>query len=402
MSRPRRDGSPPRRTVKRKFTDAFVASIKPDSQRVTIHYDTRQIGFAVATQTSGAKAWKCVYFAPGGRPRWFHIGRVGEIGLSDARKMAAGVMLAARSGKDPQAEKRAERSRGSFAELAVQYRTEYAKVHNKSWRQAARLVEHYAIPKIGGLPASGVTRSDIKAMLKSRAPVLANQILASTSAVFAFGVREGIVPVNPCALITRNPVNARERILSNDEVRSFWAEFGEAGSAGMALQMILLTAARPGEIGAMRSEHVVDGTWTMPGQPDGGWPGTKNKKSHAVWLSKPAQEIIANLGQGQIFSGVKLDAAMREINAKLGIKNRVRPHDLRRTSSSMVAGMFGMEAMDRVTNHAISGVRKTYNRFDFASKDREIMEWLGSHIVGLAEGTRNDDRVIVLRNRKRA
>ena len=45
-----------------------------------------------------------------------------------------------------------------------------------------------------------------------------------------------------------------------------------------------------------------------------------------------------------------------------------------------------MEHMDRLTNHAISGVRKTYNRFDFASKDREIMEWLGSHIVGLAEG----------------
>jgi integrase len=200
------------------------------------------------------------------------------------------------------------------------------------------------------------------------------------------------VAVNPCVLIKGNPTRARERIMSDSEVPKFWKEFDDLGIEGMALKMVLLTSARPGEIVAMRSEHIADNVWTLPGEPDGAWPGTKNGQTLKLPLSKPAQAIIAELDkEGSLFAGVHLDAAMRQICKKLGIKNRVRPHDLRRTASSMIAGTFGMESMDRITNHSISGVRKTYNRFDFASKDREIMEWLAAHIIGLVEGKPADN-----------
>jgi hypothetical protein len=66
------------------------------------------------------RAWKVIY-SRHGRPRWLHLGDAGAIGLADARTLAAEAMLAVAKGKDPAAEKRAERGAGTFAELAGKY-----------------------------------------------------------------------------------------------------------------------------------------------------------------------------------------------------------------------------------------------------------------------------------------
>ena len=38
-------------------------------------------------------------------------------------------------------------------------------------------------------------------MAKIEAPILANQVLASVSAVFTWAMREDILPANPCKLV---------------------------------------------------------------------------------------------------------------------------------------------------------------------------------------------------------
>ena len=102
-------------------------------------------------------------------------------------------MLAVARGKDPAAEKRAERSRGTFEELAGRYVEEWAKRHNKSWRQATALVARHLIPKWGKLQATTITRSDVKAVMAIEAPVLANQVLAAASAIFSWAAKEELV-----------------------------------------------------------------------------------------------------------------------------------------------------------------------------------------------------------------
>ena len=54
-----------------------------------------------------------------------------------------GSMLDVIEGKDPVAERKAERDSGTFADLASQYVELRAKKHNKSWRQAERLVARH-------------------------------------------------------------------------------------------------------------------------------------------------------------------------------------------------------------------------------------------------------------------
>ena len=107
-------------------------------------------------------------------------------------------------------------------------------------------------------------------MVRIEAPIVANQVLASASAIFSWAIRQEILTVNPCKRVDRNPTTDRERVLSDAEVRLLWPRLDPA------LKLILLTGQRPGEVAAMQREHIVDGWWQMPGKPEGDWPGTKN------------------------------------------------------------------------------------------------------------------------------
>jgi hypothetical protein len=67
---------------------------------------------------NGHKTGKVIY-AHRGRPRWYQLGNAAAIDLSDARKLAHRIMFQVSEGKDPAAEKKAERSKGTFEELAT-------------------------------------------------------------------------------------------------------------------------------------------------------------------------------------------------------------------------------------------------------------------------------------------
>jgi integrase len=398
---------------KRRLTELAVRKFKPEASSYMV-WDSAQRGLGLRVRPSG-KSWFVVY-SRHGRPRWLHIGNSDVIGLADARMMAAEALLAVAKGKDPAAEKRAERGSGTFADLAERYVEQYAKKRNKSWKQAAALVERLALPRWGHLQAAAITRADVKQMLaRIAAPTVANQTLAAISAIFSWAVREEILPANPCKLVARNASKSRERVLSETEVPKFWAAFDDAGLvASSALKTILLTGQRPGEVGAMRREHIIkDGWWEMPGQPVPalGWPGTKNGKSHRVWLSAPVQALIAELTDddappnGFVFTfGAKgrwpvqrLGGAMRQICQTLGAA-RATPHDLRRTFGSLVCGCgFGRQAMDRILNHADSSVGSIYDRHGYSTEDRHIMEATAARIMSLIEGTADDKKIVPLR-----
>src|SRR5262249_10569815 len=150
----------------------------------------------------------------------------------------------------------------------------------------------------------------------------------------------------------------------------------EMGSAeARVLQTILLTGQRPGEVAHMRAEHVKDGWWTLPGEPQGDyWPGTKNSRSHSVWLPQVVRDAINS--SGFVFGDpeMRLDITMRRACEAAGITDPVRPHDLRRTFGTLVTRLgFGRAAMDRLLNHADGSVGSIYDRHGYADEDRAIV-----------------------------
>src|SRR3954454_14788425 len=104
MARPRRDGSPSKPTLKKNLTDMFCRKARAPGPSPLSVWDLKERGLVLRIQPSGHRAFKVVY-SLGGRPRWYHVGNVP---LSDARRIAIRIRLAVAEGRDPASEKKSE------------------------------------------------------------------------------------------------------------------------------------------------------------------------------------------------------------------------------------------------------------------------------------------------------
>src|SRR5262245_6528561 len=345
------------------------------------YYDARERGLFLRVRASGHRGYYFMYNVRG-RTRWYNIGL---IPLADARRIAVRLRLAVAEGRDPGAERRDERGAPTFAELAERYVNEDARKKNRSWRQADALVRAHLLPKWGRMIARDVTRAHVrKAIGAIESPSVANAVRVSASAIFSFGVAVEVLAFNPVRGVERNPIRSRSRTLSDSEVAQFWPLLTPA------LRVLLLVGQRPGEVLSMRREHVVDGWWEMPGDevPALGWPGTKNKRDHRVWLPRAAREIVGVGESGRVFPRrPELDAQMRDVCRRLGVREKVTPHDLRRTHGSTITRLgFGRDAMNRIQNHIEGGVTDTYDRYAYEVENKRVMETVAEHLLALAEG----------------
>ena len=158
----------------------------------------------------------------------------------------------------------------------------------------------------------------------------------------------------------------------------------------------------------MRREHIVDGWWQMPGDPDPklGWPGTKNGESHRVWLPKPAQALIEELGDGAttgfVFAGPRgrpvhgLDAAMRGLHASSALRGRHRMTCAAPTAPPSPGSASVARRINRVTNHKEGGIASVYDRHQYADENKRVMEAVAAKIMALATG-QADEKVVPIR-----
>ena len=400
---------------RRHLTQAIISSLgEPDggwpANGYYLVYDDRVDRLAVAVHRTGGKHWKFLYNRRG-TTRWHTIGDARRITVAEARKRGYELADRVAKGYDPQAEAMEERLADSFTRLTQRYAMEYAENNLKSWHQGYYLLDRYVPKSFNKLRASAITRRDVKAVigrLHSR-PALARQVLAWISMVFKWAVEEAeIVAVNPCHGIRRAKTRDRERVLDDLELPLFWNAFERHGEAGRALKVLLLTGQRPGEVARMRREHVAahpsgGGHWKLPGEevPELNWNGTKNKRSHLVWLTAEVMRLISTAEgvEGAVFD-VKRRAmtdAMAKICRELNAE-RATPHDLRRTHGSSVTrllGFGGREAMNRIQNHAEGGIASVYDRHRYEAETRRVMEMVTAHIMGVVEGRDAGDKVVV-------
>jgi integrase len=378
-------------------------------------WDAGQPGLAVVVHPTGQLVYKCIYRRHG-RPRWFTIGRSSVVGLADARTRAREILIEVSRGGDPQADRAALRKKGTIEELVPDYVADRKqgktskrgrRTGGKSWQQTERLLRLHVVPRWGKLRPGEVAESDVESLLRAYdgKAGMQNAIRAAASGFFGWCIKpRKLIRVNPCENVEKNELDARERELSAAEIKAWWDKLEGQGVRGRALQALLLLGQRPIEIMRMRSEHIEpDGWWDMPGKPDPEkrWPGTKNGRDHRVYLPRAARDIIdrqlGNKTGGLVFRGpnggciYQLDVVMREVStelAKQGLQE-AKPHDLRRTHGSNVTRLgFGLEMMDRIQNHIISGTgERHYNRFDYAEPKARAMEAVANRIMGIVEGT---------------
>jgi integrase len=188
-------------------------------------------------------------------------------------------------------------------------------------------------------------------------------------------------------------VTSRDRYLDAEEMTKFWSACDEVGwPVGPIFRLLLLTGQRESEVGEMewRELNLPERIWTIPGS------RTKNGKQHIVHLSDLAVEIIQALpqinGSKWVFTTngkgpfTNYDYGKKRIQRHMRVTDW-RPHDLRRTATTVMAEIgVAPHVADRVLNHqsgTISGVAAVYNRFQYLEERKVALEALGHYIARL-------------------
>ena len=168
----------------------------------------------------------------------------------------------------------------------------------------------------------------------------ANRLLAHTKRFFGWCVEQGIIDASPASDIRAAfKEQARDRVLSDTEIRRIWAALDQIGfPIGPTMQMLLLTGQRRDEVGHMCGGDLdlEAAIWTISAERN------KSGRPHLVPLSSLALSILNDTprSEGLVFWGRSPKTA---INGWSKAKQKVdqlsgvtdwRIHDLRRTAAT--------------------------------------------------------------------
>jgi integrase len=284
-----------------KLTAAFVArAVVAAGQDRMIYWDAGLPGFGLRVTKQGHRTYVVQY--RDGRGRAGTDRRMtlsGVLKLHDARREAKKLLGQAAAGDDPlNARRVADGAHRNTLKAIVEdyFHREGDKLRSADYRR--RAFERLVFPHLGSRPITKIKRSDIVRLLDGiedeQGPAMAELVLRYLSKVFNWHASRDDEFKSPIVRgMGRIQDNARDRVLSDDELRAFWsatAKLSEQGHSPAYRQwarFVLLTATRRNEAANMTRMELSNGDWIVPAA------RMKGGVEHVVPLSPAAQAILA-------------------------------------------------------------------------------------------------------------
>ena len=219
----------PRSSARILATDRQVLHAKAGARRTEFRIkDAKNLVLRVGE--SGSKTWIFLYASPtSGRRKKIAIGSYPVWRLAKAREEAQSMAVAVRAGFDPLAKRGSLRTADTFEGLAQAYMAEHERRNTRDGRSSAstdearRLLNADILPKIGEYRAEALTKRQVMDVVERAAErgayVVADRLLGLIRAIYNWAAATGHLEVNP-TLGLKKRVRPRERVLSDDEIRS--------------------------------------------------------------------------------------------------------------------------------------------------------------------------------------
>jgi integrase len=408
-----------------RLTAKAVEKLKPSDVRREIP-DSEIRGMYLVIQPSGVKSYALRY-RYAGKPRKLTIGPA-EMGLGEARKLAATARAAIAAGRDPQREKAAGKEaardaggakRDSVEAVVAEFIEKHVRRSNKpsTAKEYERLLDKEIVGPWRGRQLADISRGDVNRLLDdvvSRgAPIAANRILAILRKFCKWAVSREIISHSPCdGVIARSAETPRDRVLDDRELRLVWEAANALGwPYGAIVRLLVLTGQRRGEIVGMRWGEVdfEKKLWSLPAS------RTKNKRSHALPLSSAAINILKGLPRIEKDAGLVFPARVAAVRnavpvsghskAKLRLDHAIAElarsedsaplaqwglHDLRRSTASGLARLgVDLHIIERCLNHvsgSFGGIVGVYQKHRFEDGMRRAMDKWARHVEALVTG----------------
>lgn len=390
------------------LTERFISSPKrvPETGRVDFQ-DAMVPGLSLRVTSTGHRSFNLIARFPANpkNPTRRAIGEYGAISLDQARERAREWLGMLRKGVDPKvaeartraAEKRVQVT--TFAGVAAAFLERHAAKLAKA-DEAARIMKAEFITPWGKRPVTDILPGEvaeaIRAIVKRGSPYQAHNALGYLRRMYSwaigtheFGITESPVErLKPADLIGKR--EARDRTLTDDELRAVWAACDAMQYPyGGLIRLLIMTGQREREVADMVWGEVdFDAAlWTIPPA------RMKSGRAHVIPLAPDALALLRGLPR---FSGEHVFTTSdggKPVNGFAKAKVRIdklsgvtgwKFHDLRRTMRTHLSALAIEDRVrEQMIAHAAPGLHMVYDRYAYAKEKRAGFELWEARLRGI-------------------
>lgn len=362
-------------------------------------------GLYLQVSAEGTKAW-LFRFTLNGKARQMGLGSLNTVSLAEARQEALECRKLLLKGIDPiENRKREKLSRQLAAVKSKSFEwcsRQYINAHETSWRndkhaaQWTSTLERFAFPVFGKVAVSDI---DTNLVLQVIEPIwntkneTANRVRGRIENILDWaatrGFRDGDNPARWRGHLDKLlPAPAKIRKIKHHsalpykDAPAFFAELCVTdGNAARALEFLILTAARTGEVREATWNEIDLGAaeWTVPGD------RMKAGREHVVPLSEPAVKVLRHQLEHKknayVFPGQRKNAPLSNM-AMLQLLKRMKRNDLTAHGFRSTFRDWGAEettypneVLEMALAHTVGNkVEAAYRRGDLRIKRQRLMD----------------------------
>jgi integrase len=317
------------------------------------------------------------------------LGNTARMKADVARKKAAQWIAEIEKGNDPAAAKDREHKPTKFSAAVKDYLEAKDDLRPASLKNATLYLNSakYFGP-LHDIAVNRIERGDVTkcldAIKKASGNTTALCCRAWISAFYGWAIEGGLADQNP-VVGSRKFVKAdpRERVLSDDELRSVWNAADPGKDFGRILRLLVLTGCRRQEIGSLKWSGVdlKAKTITIPGD------RAKNHQAYTLPLMPAALDILKSIPRvGEfVFAGkrgfndwTKQKKLLNDGIAEWNI------HDLRRTFRTGLARLgVRPDVAERAVNHVKKDIEKVYDVYDYKAEISSALKRWHDHVMSV-------------------
>ena len=389
--------------------DKKISNAKPAEKQYTLR-DGK--GLFVLIHPNGSKYFQ-FRSTVAGKPKLIQLGVYGVMSLSQAREKAREKKSQISDGKDPVVEKKIAKANSILAANATfsaVYTAWLAEKHISPayHKKISSTIKGNVLPRLGDIPVSQITPPVIKSTLKvmeARGSItLAKKTKAWLKEIFDYATEDGLrVGDNPANVVKIKTPHEKEHypsLKSRSDAGEFMrrlVEYGGRVETILAIQILMLTGVRPGELRlAEWSEFDLNAaTWEIPAK------RMKMRKSHTVMLSKQAIALLQQLKtltgyQGYVLpdligskpiSNATLIMALRRV----WVDYRIVPHGFRHFFSTQAneSRLFHKDVIESALSHGDENkIRGTYNLAEYRTERTKLAQWWADELDLMRDGAK--------------
>ncbi|BEM84918.1 integrase [Serratia marcescens] len=388
------------------LTDIKVKTAKPMDKAYKL---TDGGGMYLLVKPNGSKYWRLKYRFVG-KEKMLSIGVYPDVSLADARQKRDEARKILAAGGDPGEVKKADKlaqklsTENTFEAIAREWHKQKADRWSLRYRdEIIDTFEKDIFPYLGRRPIAEIKPMELLETLrrleKRGALEKMRKVRQRCGEVFRYAIVTGRAEYNPApdlATALATPKKTHFPFLTAEELPYFIKDLaGYTGSVitKTATQIIMHTGVRTQELRFARWQDIdfEKRLWEVPPEV------MKMKRPHIVPLSEQVMELFQSLkpitgmytlvfvGRNDRTKPISKESVNQVIEL-LGYKGRLTGHGFRHTMSTILheQGFNSAWIETQLAHVDKNAIRGTYNHAHYLEGRREMMQWYGDYIDGLA------------------